>query len=109
MIQQDGEIGQILACICHPLSTADLRLLQCRSLTKGVAMIKNMHWSQAQLARYWQVSEGTLARWRSEGIDSIFLTLQGQFRDRIEDISAYEEDCLRVSTSVRAPAPNDRG
>ena len=53
MIQHDGTIRQILACICHPLSTADLRLLHCRSLTKGVVMIENMHWSQAQLARYW--------------------------------------------------------
>ncbi len=35
-------------------------------------MIENMHWSQAQLARYWQVSEGTLERWRSEGIGPIF-------------------------------------
>ena len=55
------------------------------------------------------MSEGTLERWRSEGIGLIFLKLQGQVRYRIEDISAYEEDCLRVSTSVRASARNDRG
>ena len=108
MIQQDEVIRQILSCICHPLPTADLRLLQCRSLTKGVVMIENMHWSQAQLARYWQLSEGTLERWRSEGIGPIFLKLQGQVRYRIEDISAYEEECLRVSTSVRASPRNDQ-
>lgn len=72
-------------------------------------MIENMHWSQARLAGYWQLSEGTLERWRSEGIGPIFLKLQGQVRYRIEDISAYEEHCLRVSTSVRTPTPNDRG
>ena len=67
------------------------------------------HLNQRQLADRWDLSEATLERWRSEGIGPIFLKLQGQVRYRIEDISAYEEDCLRVSTSVRAPAPNDRG
>jgi hypothetical protein len=42
------------------------------------------------IPRYWEVSEGTLERWRSEGIGPIFLKLQGQVRYRIEDISAYE-------------------
>ena len=83
MIQQDKAIRQILACICHPLPTVDRRLLQCRSLTKGVVMIENIHWSQAQLAWYWQVSEGTLERWCPEGIGPIFLKLQGQVRYRI--------------------------
>jgi hypothetical protein len=72
MIQQDEAIRQILACICHPLPTVDLSLLQGRSLTKGVVMIENIHWSQAQLARYCQMSGGTLERWRSEGIGPIF-------------------------------------
>jgi len=51
MIQQDEATRQILACICHPLPTVDLRLLQFRSLTKGVVIIKNIHWNQAQFAR----------------------------------------------------------
>jgi len=67
------------------------------------------HLNQRQLADRWDLSEATLERWRSEGIGPIFLKLQGQVRYRIEDISAYEEDCLRVSTSVRASAPNGRG
>ena len=66
------------------------------------------HLNQRQLADRWDLSEGTLERWRSEGIGPIFLKLQGQVRYRIEDISAYEEDCLRVSTSVRASARNDQ-
>ena len=67
------------------------------------------HLNQRQLAERWDLSEGTLERWRSEGIGPIFLKLQGQVRYRIEDISAYGEDCLRISTSVRVPAPIDRG
>jgi len=59
------------------------------------------HLNQRQLARYWQVSEGTLERWRSEGIGPIFLKLQGQVRYRIEDIEAFEADSLRKSTSER--------
>jgi len=65
-------------------------------------MIENMHWSQAQLARYWQLSEGTLERWRSEGIGPVFLKLQGQVRYRIEDIEAFEVDSLRRSTTQHA-------
>ena len=72
-------------------------------------MIANIRWSQAQLAKHWQVSEGTLERWRSEGIGPIYLNLMGRVHYRLSDISAYEDDCLRVSTSVRAPVPNDRG
>ena len=34
-------------------------------------MTENMYWSQAQLAEHWQVSEGTLERWRSEGIGPV--------------------------------------
>ena len=108
MIQQDETIRQILACICHPLQTADLRLLQCRSLTKGVVMIENMHWSQAQLARYWQLSEGTLERWRSEGIEPIHLKMMGRVRYRLSDIADFEEGSLRRSTSERASVRNDR-
>ena len=71
-------------------------------------MIKNIYWSQAQLAEHWQVSEGTLERWRSEGIGPVYLKLTGSVRYRLSDISAFEEDCLRGSTSERASAHNDR-
>ena len=71
-------------------------------------MIANIHWSQAQLAKHWQVSEGTLERWRSEGIGPIYLKLMGHVQYRLSDISAYGEDCLRMSTSMRAPAPCQR-
>lgn len=29
-------------------------------------MVENIYWNQAQLAKRWQVSEGTLERWRPE-------------------------------------------
>ncbi len=59
------------------------------------------HLNQRQLADRWDLSEGTLERWRSEGIGPIFLKLQGQVRYRIEDIEAFEADSLRKSTSER--------
>ncbi len=71
-------------------------------------MVENIYWSQAQLAEHWQVSEATLERWRSEGIGPIYLKLMGRVRYRLSDISAYEEDCLRVSTSERASLRSDR-
>ena len=70
-------------------------------------MIGNTHWSQAQLAKRWQVSEGTLERWRSEGIGPLYLKILGVVRYRQSDMSAFEAKCLRGSTSRRATAPND--
>lgn len=60
------------------------------------------HLNQRELAQRWDVSEATLERWRSDGIGPVFLKLQGQVRYRIEDVEAYEIDCLRRSTSKRA-------
>ncbi len=59
------------------------------------------HMNQRQLANRWGVSEATLERWRSEGIGPVFLKLQGRVMYRLEDVEAYENDCLRKSTSER--------
>ncbi|MGB4347634.1 MAG: helix-turn-helix domain-containing protein [Burkholderiaceae bacterium] len=52
------------------------------------------HFNQKQLANRWDVSEGTLERWRSEGIRPVFFKLKGQVRYRLVDIEAFEESCL---------------
>lgn len=57
--------------------------------------------NQQQLAHRWCISEATLERWRSEGIGPIFLKLRGRVAYRMEDIEAYERECLRISTSER--------
>ena len=59
------------------------------------------HLNQRQLAERWDLSEGTLERWRCEGIGPVFLKLQGQVRYRIEDVKAFEAERLRKSTSER--------
>ena len=59
------------------------------------------HLNQRQLAERWDLSEGTLERWRCEGIGPVFLKLQGQVRYRIEDVKAFEAESLRKSTSER--------
>lgn len=56
-------------------------------------------WTQKQLSEHWQISTHTLERWRSEGIGSIFLKMQGQVRYRLSDILAFEQEALRKSTS----------
>lgn len=59
-------------------------------------------WTQEQLAQHWLVSEATLERWRSEGIGPVFVKLHGSVRYRIADIIAFEDECLRRSTSMSA-------
>lgn len=56
------------------------------------------HFHQSQLATRWGVSEGTLERWRCEGIGPKFLKLFGRVLYRQIDIEAYEESCLSSST-----------
>jgi predicted site-specific integrase-resolvase len=65
-------------------------------------------WTQSQIAERWKISEGTLERWRSEGIGPIFLKLQGQVRYRLTDVVAFEEASLRRSTSEPYRAGDSR-
>jgi predicted site-specific integrase-resolvase len=62
------------------------------------------HFNQRQLAERWNVSEASLERWRSAGIGPVYLKLQGRVLYRVEDIEAYEADCLRTSTTERVCA-----
>ena len=71
-------------------------------------MTENTYLTQTQLAERWQVAESTLERWRSEGIGPIYLKMVGRVRYRLSDITDFEEDALRGSTSERASARNDR-
>jgi predicted site-specific integrase-resolvase len=41
---------------------------------------------QREPCNRWQVSEATLARWRSEGIGTIYIKLGGQVRYRLAGI-----------------------
>ena len=70
-------------------------------------MTENTYLTQTQLAERWQVAE-TLERWRSEGIGPIYMKMMGRVRYRLSDITDFEEDSLRGSTSQRASARNDR-
>lgn len=57
------------------------------------------HLNQNQLATRWDLSEGSLERWRSKGTGPIFLKLQGRVLYRLEDIEEFELTSLRRSTS----------
>jgi hypothetical protein len=65
-------------------------------------------WTQEQLAQHWLLSEGTLERWRCEGIGPAYLKIRGQVRYRISDIMALEEQSLRKSTSEPLNTSNKR-
>lgn len=65
-------------------------------------------WTQEQLAQHWLLSEGTLERWRCEGIGPVYLKIRGQVRYRISDIMAFEEQSLRKSTSESLNTSNKR-
>ncbi|EGR4140892.1 DNA-binding protein [Vibrio cholerae] len=58
-----------------------------------------LHINQRQLANGWDVSEACLECWRSEGIGPQLLKLRGRVMYRQVDIEAFEESCLRQSTS----------
>ena len=62
------------------------------------------HLNQRQLAERWNCSESRLERWRCEGIGPVFLKIHGCVLYRMEDIEAYEAQCLRSSTSEAVTA-----
>ena len=62
------------------------------------------HLNQRELADRWDVSEGSLERWRSVGIGPLYLKLQGHVLYRLEDVEAYEAACLHQSPSERVTA-----
>lgn len=66
-----------------------------------------IHLNQRQLANRWGVSEATLERWRAEGIGPQYLKLGGRVMYREVDVEAYEESCLRLSTSQSARLADD--
>lgn len=70
-------------------------------------MTENLYLTQTQLAERWQVAESTLERWRSEGIGPVYMKMMGRVRYRLSDITDFEEDALRGSTSEPASARKD--
>lgn len=73
-----------------------------------MAMTENTHMTQTQLAERWQVAESTLERWRSEGVGPIYMKILGRVRYRLSDITDFEEESLRGSTSQRASVRSNR-
>lgn len=64
--------------------------------------------TQTQLAERWRVAESTLERWRSEGVGPIYMKILGRVRYRLSDITDFEEESLRGSTSQRATVRGNR-
>ena len=71
-------------------------------------MTGSNYMTQTQLAERWQVAESTLERWRSEGVGPIYMKILGRVRYRLSDITNFEEESLRGSTSQRASVRSNR-
>ena len=71
-------------------------------------MTESNYLTQTQLADRWQVAESTLERWRSEGIGPLYMKMMGRVRYRLPDITDFQEEVLRNSTSERDSARNDQ-
>ena len=69
-------------------------------LIRKETKVEVAHLNQKQLAARWSISEATLERWRSEGIEPKFLKLCGRVLYRQIDIEVYEESCLATSTKT---------
>lgn len=63
--------------------------------------------SQNELAQRWKISETTLERWRAQRIGPSFLKLGGQVRYRLMDITAFEDQTLKVM-SLQKPDVNSQ-
>jgi len=71
-------------------------------------MLESSSLTQPPLADRWQVAESTLERWRSEGVGPLHMKMTGRVPHRLSDVTDFEEDVLRGSTSNRASARSDR-
>lgn len=66
--------------------------------------------TQTQLAERWQVAEGTLERWRSEGNGPIYMKMMGRVRYRLTASLASSATSLSPASkrrlrSMRNPRP----
>jgi hypothetical protein len=71
-------------------------------------MTERIYLTQHQLSDRWKISEASLERWRNIGIGPRYLKLVGRIRYDLADILAYEQSCMRRSTSEPAIARSDR-
>lgn len=62
------------------------------------------HLTQRELADRWNKSEATIERYRSDGVGPRFLKIGGAVRYRLEDIEAFERECLYDNPHTRCAA-----
>ncbi len=56
------------------------------------------HLTQSDLAQRWRLSEGSLERWRCEGIGPVYLKIKGRVVYREIDIEDFERQCMQLGT-----------
>ncbi len=57
--------------------------------------------TEAELAKYWQMSERTLQKWRSLGTGPVYIKIGGKVRYTKKAIRTYENNRKFISSSER--------
>ena len=60
-------------------------------MAKDAIAASSVRLTQAELARWWQVSERTLDRWRALGKGPAWIKLNGRVRYCEDDVRAFEQ------------------
>ena len=67
-----------------------------------------VHLTAPDLARRWGLAKRTIDRWRWEGSGPRHLKIGGKVMYRLEDVEAYEAQCLRQETTKDSGVPLDQ-
>lgn len=62
---------------------------------------RSRHLTQQELAIRWNKSVHTVERYRSDGVGPVYLKIGGKVMYRLEDIEAYEHECLYANPHSR--------
>jgi len=62
---------------------------------------RSRHLTQQELATRWNKSVHTIERYRTEGVGPVYLKIGGKVMYRIEDVEAYEHECLYANPHSR--------
>jgi len=61
----------------------------------------HQHLTPKKLSQRWSISEGTLCRWRKNGLGPAFIKLNRSVIYRLQDVEIYENESLYESTHVK--------
>ena len=63
---------------------------------------RSRHLTQQELANRWNTSVHTIERYRTQSVGPVYLKIGGKVMYRIEDVEAYEHECLYANPQSRS-------